>query len=103
MSFYENDARRVRHHLQTLDAVEAARVQGLDDADVARAERAWHVRRSLPSACCIAVATGYAIPSQMLPGSALAHLQSAVPAFMGALTGSPFVLSRNDSRLLVVC
>jgi hypothetical protein len=43
LSFYENDARRVEHHLETLDAIEAARVQALDEADAEKAQRLLEV------------------------------------------------------------
>ena len=32
MSFYENDGRRVRHHLEMLEAAEASRLAALDAA-----------------------------------------------------------------------
>jgi hypothetical protein len=36
MSFYENDGRRVRHHLETLDCLEAARIKANEDEALAR-------------------------------------------------------------------
>lgn len=36
MSFYENDGRRVLHHLETLDCIEAARIKAMNDEALAR-------------------------------------------------------------------
>ena len=55
MSFYENDGRRVRHHLATLDAVEAARLFHLQQEHAARRDRLERVRPILPTRTATAV------------------------------------------------